>query len=132
VANTPLYPFGFGLSYATFAYSEVRLSTKEITGTQPLNVAVTVKNTSERRGTETVQLYIRDLVGSVTRPVKELKAFRRVELNPGESKEITFTLTTADLAFYTAAGKWESEPGDFRVMVGPNSADLKEAVFTLK
>jgi beta-glucosidase len=132
MANTPLYPFGYGLSYASFSYSEVQLSGKELSATQPLSVTVTVKNTGDRRGMETVQLYIRDLVGSVTRPVKELKAFSRVELNPGEAREVTFALTAADLAFYTAAGKWESEPGDFRVMVGPNSADVKEAAFTLK
>jgi beta-glucosidase len=132
MANSPLYPFGYGLSYSSFSYSDVQLSAKDMSANRPLNVTVAVKNTGDRRGTETVQLYIRDLVGSVTRPVKELKAFRRVELNPGESREVTFTLNATDLAFYTAAGKWESEPGDFRVMVGSNSADVKTAAFTLK
>jgi beta-glucosidase len=131
-ANTPLYPFGYGLSYTTFSYSDVRLSAKEIAAGKSLDVAVTVKNTGARPGTEVVQVYVRDLVGSVTRPVKELKAFRRIELQPGEAKDVTFTLTAADLAFYTAAGRWEAEPGEFQVFVGGSSDDVKEAAFTLR
>ncbi len=130
--NTPLYPFGFGLSYTTFHYSDVRLSQPAITAGETLRVTVTVANTGSREGKEIVQLYVRDVVGSVTRPVKELKGFRAVELAPGEEKDVTFELTTADLAFYTARGKWEAEPGDFRVFVGTNSEDTKDATFTLR
>lgn len=130
--NTPLYPFGYGLSYTTFSYSPLRLAAKEMSDAQPLHVAVTVKNTGARAGTEVVQLYVRDLVGSVTRPVKELKAFRRVALQPGEAQEVEFTLTKADLAFYTAAGRWEAEPGEFRVFVGGSSDAVNQAAFTLR
>lgn len=130
--NTPLYPFGFGLSYTTFGYSDIRLSQPVIAAGETLRVTVTVTNTGARAGKEIVQLYVRDLVGSVTRPVKELKGFRAVELAPGEAKEVTFELTTADLAFYTARGQWEAEPGEFHVFVGTNSEDTKEATFTLR
>jgi len=132
VANDPLYPFGFGLSYTTFAYSEPKLSAAEIGAGGELKVTTTVTNTGQRPGVEVAQLYVRDLVGSVTRPVRELKGFQKVELAAGQSREVTFTLTTADLAFYTAAGRWEAEPGDFRVFVGGNSRDLKEAGFRVK
>ena len=97
-----------------------------------LDVSVTVRNTGGRAGSEVVQLYVRDLVGSVTRPVKELKGFRKVRLGAGWSQEVTFTLTADDLAFYTARGTWEAEPGEFEVGVGPNSRDLGTARFTLK
>jgi beta-glucosidase len=130
--NTPLYPFGFGLSYTAFAYSDLRLSQPAIAPGETLRVTVTVANNGERAGKEIVQLYVRDLVGSVTRPVKELKGFRAVDLAPGEERDVTFELTTADLAFYTARGKWEAEPGDFRVFVGTNSENTKEATFTLR
>jgi beta-glucosidase len=93
---------------------------------------VKVTNAGRRAGTEIVQMYVRDMVGSVTRPVKELKGFERVELAPGESREVTFTIRTDDLAFYTGRGRWETEPGAFKVVVGGNSRDLKEASFTLR
>ncbi len=96
-----------------------------------LEVSVRVKNTGDRTGTEVVQLYIRDLVGTVTRPVIELKGFQRVELNPGQSKDVTFTLTAEDLAFYNRADEWTAEPGAFKVFVGTNSRDVREADFTL-
>ena len=88
---------------------------------------MTLTNTGTRAGTEVVQLYVRDLVGSVTRPVKELKGFQKVELGAGQSREVVFTLKASDLAFYTAAGRWEAEPGAFKVFVGGNSRDVKEA-----
>lgn len=132
VPNTPLYPFGFGLSYTTFTYSDIALSAKEMTAAAPLQVSITITNTGKMTGIETAQLYVQDLVGSVTRPVKELKGFQRVELAPGESKKVTFTILAKDLEFYTAAGKWEAEPGAFKVFVGPNAADVKEAGFMLK
>ncbi len=130
--NTPLYPFGWGLSYTTFQYSEVRLSSPEITATRPIQVAVTVTNTGSREGTEVVQLYVRDLVGSVTRPVKELKGFQRVFLKPGESREVVFGLSASDLAFYSGRGLWEAEPGEFAIFVGGNSVETREARLTLK
>jgi len=130
--NDPLFPFGFGLAYTTFSYSPLVLSASEIGPGDALRVSVTLTNTGSRSGTEVAQLYVRDLVGSVTRPVKELKAFQRVELAPGQSREVPFTLTAAELAYYTAAGKWEAEPGAFRVFVGGNSRDVQEAGFTLR
>jgi beta-glucosidase len=132
VSNDPLYPFGFGLSYSTFSYSEPKLSAAEIGRDGTLQVTVTVTNTGARAGAETVQLYVRDLVGSVTRPVKELKGFERVELKPGEARDVRFTITPADLAFYTARGRWEAEAGGFTVFVGGNSRDVKQAAFTLR
>ena len=130
--NEALYPFGYGLSYTTFFYSEVGLSSAEIGMGDELRISVRLKNTGDRAGAEVVQLYIRDLLGSVTRPVKELKGFQKVELLPGESKEVTFTLTSDDLAFYNREGKWTAEPGDFKVFIGSNSRDVQEAAFKLK
>jgi beta-glucosidase len=132
VANDPLYPFGYGLSYTNFTYSEPRVSASEIGRDGSLQVTATITNAGQRAGVEVAQLYVRDLVGSVTRPVKELKGFQKVDLQPGQSREITFTLKASDLAFYTASGKWEAEAGAFKVFVGGNSRDVKEASFTLK
>jgi beta-glucosidase len=132
VPNDPLYPFGYGLSYTTFTYSEPKLSAAEVGRDGTLQVAVTVTNSGKRPGVEVAQLYVRDLVGSVTRPVKELKGFQKVDLQPGQSREVTFTLKASDLAFYTATGKWEVEPGAFKAFVGGNSRDVKEAGFRLK
>jgi beta-glucosidase len=130
--NTPLYPFGFGLSYTTFRYSDLRLSRQEIASDGELLVSVTVANTGSRAGSEVAQLYVRDLVGSVTRPVRELKGFEKIELGAGQSRTVTFTLRAADLAFFTARGRWETEPGEFVVMVGPNSRDVSEARFAVR
>jgi len=91
-----------------------------------------VTNSGKRAGTETVQLYIHDRVGSYTRPIKELKGFERVELAAGESRQVTFELTKDDLAFYGPSGEWEAEPGDFRVYVGSSSVDVEEGAFTLE
>ncbi len=132
VPNTPLYPFGYGLGYTTFEYSPVRLSANTLTGDGSLTATVTVKNTGSREGTETVQLYIRDLVGSVSRPVKELKGFERITLAPGESRDVTFTVTPEMLKFYNFNLDFVNEPGDFDLMVGPNSAEVSTARFTLK
>ena len=131
--NTPLYPFGYGLSYTTFEYSDVKLDSEEMGYDGSVSASVTVKNTGSRAGIETVQLYIRDLVGSTTRPVKELKGFERVELEPGASKTVTFKITTKDLTFFTRDRKWTAEPGDFHVFVGTDSHKVsKPKKFTLK
>jgi len=130
--NTALFPFGYGLSYTTFDYSGLTLSSNEMRMDGSLAVSVTVTNSGERSGSEVVQLYIRDLVGSFTRPVKELKGFRKITLESGTSEEVSFTLTAEDLAFYTPSGKWEAETGDFHVFVGSSSADVEMAEFVLR
>lgn len=120
--NTPLYPFGFGLSYSQFEYSNTTLSAKSFGKNGKITITVTVKNIGKVTGKETVQMYIRDLIGSTTRPVKELKGFEQIELQPNESKKVTFTIEENTIAFYTANGKWEAENGDFEVFIGTNSA----------
>jgi beta-glucosidase len=132
VSNDPLYPFGFGLSYTNFTYSDIKLSASEITSADSLRVSIEVTNTGTRDGSEVVQLYIRDLVGSVTRPVKELKGFQKISLKAGETRTVNFTLGKQDLSFYNAELKFESEPGDFQVFIGGNSRDVKQAAFVLK
>ncbi len=125
VPNTPLYPFGYGLSYTTFGYSDIRVSKTVFTPREALNIRVTVTNSGPRDGEEVVQLYVRDLVGSVTRPVLELKGFQKIMLKAGESREVTFTLTANDLRFYDRQMNFTYEPGDFDIFVGTNSADTK-------
>lgn len=125
VSNEPLYPFGYGLSYTQFEYSDLQLSSTKLKGNQKLVVTVNVKNTGTLTGKEVVQLYIRDLVGSITRPVKELKGFNKIELAPGESKKINFEITTEMLKFYNSDLKFDWESGDFEIMVGTNSRDVK-------
>jgi beta-glucosidase len=132
VPNTPLYPFGYGLSYTTFGYGDIKLSKTTISAKDNLQVTVQVTNTGNYDGEETVQLYIRDLVGTITRPVKELRRFQKVTLKKGESREVSFTLTNEDLKFYNTDLKWASEPGDFQVFVGTNSQEVKQAAFSLK
>jgi beta-glucosidase len=132
VSNGPVYPFGYGLSYTTFEYSDINLSSQEMKSGESLTVSVTVKNTGSVAGKEVVQLYIRDLVGSVTRPVKELKGFQKIQLGAGESKQVSFTLTKNDLKFYDSELHFVAEPGEFKVFVGTNSDETLEASFTLK
>jgi beta-glucosidase len=132
VSNEPLYPFGFGLSYTTFMYSDISLSTASMTPADSLVVSVDVTNTGSREGKEVVQLYIRDVVGSITRPVKELKAFEKISLKAGETKTVKFTLHQNDLSFYNADLNFVAEPGEFHVFVGGNSRDVKQASFMLK
>ena len=127
--NTPLFAFGHGLSYSKFEYSNLSLSKKVFNATDTIEVSITLKNNSNIKGKEVVQLYIRDLIASYTRPVKELKAFELVELNPQESKVITFEIDEKMLAFYTANNKWEAETGDFKVFVGGSSDVTTEANF---
>lgn len=127
VSNEPLYPFGFGLSYTSFSYSDIALSSASLKGDQPLTASITVTNTGKYDGKEVVQLYIRDVVGSVTRPVKELKGFQKIALKTGESKKVTFTVTPEDLKFYNYDLKYDWEPGEFHIMIGSNSKDVKKA-----
>jgi beta-glucosidase len=131
-SNDPLYPFGYGLSYTSFAYGDVTLSGSPITEQDTLTVTCSVTNAGSRAGEEVVQLYVRDWVGSVTRPVKELKGFRKVMLQPGESKAITFKLSAKDLSYYRKDMTFGTEPGKFEVYIGGNSRDVKSAVFMLE
>lgn len=131
VSNEPLYPFGFGLSYTTFDISTPVLDKAVMKENGSITVHVNVKNTGSRDGEEVVQLYIRDLVGSITRPVKELKAFRKIFLKSGEQKEVSFLLTANDLKFYNSKLDFIAEPGDFKVFVGNSSANVVEASFSL-
>jgi beta-glucosidase len=130
---TPLYPFGFGLSYTTFSVGNVRLSKRRITSTGSAEVLADVTNTGTRAGSEVVQMYIRDLVSSVTRPVKELKGFRRVDLEPGETATVRFEITPESLAFWDVNMKYRVEAGDFEIMVGTSSrdADLQKVTLTV-
>lgn len=130
--NTPLYPFGYGLSYTTFSFSPVRLSAKEIDRNETLSVAVDVSNIGDRAGEEVVQLYIRDRVGSVTRPVKQLKGFQKIALSPGETRTVAFSLTKSDLAFIRADGSFGAEPGMFDIFVGSSSDIAPSAAFLLR
>ena len=125
---TPLYPFGHGLSYTTFTYSNLRLSRAQMRGTDSLTVQVDVKNTGDRAGDEVVQLYVRDDVASVTRPVRELRGFERISLRAGETRTVSFTLRPADLAFYDLKMEWVVEPGFFTVWAGTSSADERQRV----
>ncbi|MGB4775365.1 MAG: beta-glucosidase BglX [Daejeonella sp.] len=131
VDNEPLYPFGYGLSYTSFSYGDIALNTSSINPSQKITASVKVSNTGKLDGEEIVQLYIRDMTGSITRPVKELKNFQKVFLKVGESKNVVFTITNDDLKFYNNDLKYASEPGDFKVYIGSNSRDVKEAGFKL-
>jgi len=132
IPNSPLYPFGFGLSYTTYQYGDVSLSSASVGREDNFKVSVSVKNTGKRDGTEVVQLYIRDIAASRVRPVKELKGFKRVDLKAGETKTVTFPMNSRDLGFYDEDGNWLLEPGAFKVFVGPNSRDTKEADLSLR
>lgn len=132
VSNHPLYPFGYGLSYAQFTYSDVTLSASEMAQNGELTASVTVTNNGKVDGKEVVQLYIRDLVGSITRPVKELKGFHKVLVKAGESQTVTFKITPEMLKFYNAKLEFACEPGEFDAMIGGNSRDVKTVRFVLK
>lgn len=132
VPNTPVYAFGHGLSYTQFSYGDVRLSAAEMTEQGSITATVRLTNTGKREGTEVVQLYIRDLVGSTTRPVQELKGFQRVTLKAGESRDVRFTIDASLLKFYNYDLEYVCEPGDFEVMIGGASDAVHKATFTLK
>lgn len=123
--NTPLYPFGYGLSYTNFGYSDVSVSNAKPTGNTSIEASVTLTNNGKYDGAEVVQLYIRDLVGSNTRPIKELKGFQKIYLKAGESKKVTFSISPEDLKFYNNELKYDWEAGDFDIMIGTNSSEVK-------
>lgn len=127
--NTPLYAFGYGLSYSKFEYSNLKLNAKSFSKNGKIEVSVQLKNNSSIPGKEVVQLYIRDEIGSITRPVKELKGFEMVALNANETKTVTFTIDEKTIEFFTANGKWEAESGDFKVFVGGSSDKTLEDNF---
>jgi beta-glucosidase len=129
--NGPRFPFGYGLSYTSFSYSDITLSAPAFRPGNKLKATVTVTNTGKYDGRETVQLYTRDLVGSVVRPVKELKGFQQLFLKAGESKKISFSISAEDLRFYNDKLQYIYEPGEFRLYIGGSSSDVKEAKFTL-
>ena len=129
--NGPLYPFGFGLSYTEFSVSEVKLSGSKLKKGDQLTASVTVKNTGKLAGETTVQLYLRDVAASISRPVKELKGFEKIMLKPGESKVVQFPIREEDLRFYDSQLRYASEPGEFKVYVGLDSDNVKEQSFTL-
>jgi beta-glucosidase len=127
VSNDPLYPFGYGLSYTNFNYSDVVLSNTKAKGNQSITASVTLTNTGTYEGKEVVQLYIRDVVGSITRPVSELKGFQKISLKPGESTKVSFTITPEELKFYNYDLKYDWEAGDFEIMIGTNAQTVKKA-----
>jgi len=131
VENSPLFPFGFGLSYTTFDYGEIKLSSNTMSATGNIKATITVTNSGGYDGEEVVQLYTRDMAGSIARPVKELKGFQKIMLKKGESKELSFTLNLDDLKFYNSNLVFAAEPGDFKLFIGSNSRDVKEVNFKL-
>lgn len=132
VQNTPLYPFGYGLSYSDFEYSDITLSENELSADGTITASVEVTNKGPYDGEEVVQLYIRDVVGSVTRPVKELKGFKKVMIKNGEKAKVSFVLSANDLSFYRSDMTFGAEPGNFQVFIGSDSKNVKEQHFILK
>ena len=132
VRNDPLYPFGYGLSYTTFKYGDLRLSNNEMTPDGSVTATVTVTNTGNRDADEIVQLYIRDVQASVSRPVKELKGFQRVHIAKGESRDVSFSISRKQLSFFDSEGNEVLEPGEFQIMAGPDSRNVQSAKLILK
>ncbi|MEO7314168.1 MAG: beta-glucosidase BglX [Ginsengibacter sp.] len=131
VPNTPLYPFGHGLSYTHFTLGEIALSNSVLRKDQEITASISLTNAGTRKGKETVQLYLRDMVASITRPVKELKGFQQITLNPGETKTVTFTISVDDCKFYNADLQHVYEPGKFKIFIGKSSEEVKEGAFEL-
>jgi beta-glucosidase len=129
VENSPLFPFGYGLSYTSFSYGDLKLSNNSLNRKGKITATVKVTNSGNYDGEEVVQLYIRDMVASIARPVKELKGFQKIFLKKGESKEISFIISIDDLKFYNSALKYVAEPGDFKILIGTNSQQVKEGMF---
>lgn len=130
--NTPLYPFGYGLSYTSYKYGAISLSSDTLKADGVMTASALITNTGKRQGKETVQLYVRDMVGSITRPVKELTGFQQITLAPGETKKVSFNITVNDLKFYNSDLQYVYEPGAFKVFIGTNSRDVKEAGFIVE
>jgi beta-glucosidase len=130
--TTPQFPFGYGLSYSKFEYSNLKLSTDSFSKNGTITASIQVKNNSTVAGKEVVQMYIRDLFGSLTRPVKELKDFKMIELNPNETKTVEFIINEKTIEFFTANKIWEAEKGDFKLFIGGNSEDVLEKGFEYK
>jgi beta-glucosidase len=131
-SSQPLYGFGYGLTYTTFEYADLTVESPEITADGVLRVSVTLTNTGERAGDEVAQLYVQDLVGEVTRPVRELKGFRKVSLQPGESRRVTIDVPAQELGFHGLAMSYIVEPGEFNLWVGPNAYEGLEGQFVVK
>jgi len=127
LANSPKFSFGYGLSYTKFKYDAIKLNKTKLNANDKLEASVVVSNTGNYDGEEVVQLYIRDMVGSVVRPVKELKGFQKIFLKKGESREVKFTITVNDLKFFNSDLKYDWEPGDFQVMIGTSAGELQAA-----
>jgi beta-glucosidase len=123
--NSPKFPFGYGLSYTTFDYSDLKLSNQKMKSDENIEVTLNISNTGKVAGEEIVQLYLRDKVGSVVRPIIELKDFQKIKLNVGETKTIKFIIDKEKLSFYNQELKWIAEPGDFDLMIGSSSADIR-------
>ncbi|MGP4078725.1 beta-glucosidase BglX [Pseudalkalibacillus sp. R45] len=132
IPNEPLFPFGFGLSYTTFSYSDASLSSDVLKTDRPIQLTVDVTNTGDVKGEEVVQLYVRDITGEVVRPLKELKGFEKVSLEPGETKTISFTISEQQLRYYHPDLSFESDPGEFTAYIGPNSRDVTAHPFKLE
>jgi beta-glucosidase len=133
MSAVPLFPFGHGLSYTQFEYGNLRFNSSSISQNDSIKVSVDIRNIGTCAGDEIVQLYLRDIVGSVSRPVKELKGFHRVSLAPGELKTVTFSLTPEELKMLDENMKWVVEPGEFLVMIGASSEDIRvKGTFTVR
>jgi beta-glucosidase len=130
--NTPLYPFGYGLSYTSFNYSDIKLNKESFGMNDRIIASVDITNTGDRDGEEIVQLYIRDLVGDVTRPVKELKGFKKIHLNKGETVTVAFTISPEDLAYYHQNMSFSADPGDFELFIGTNSEETRNKMFAIQ
>jgi beta-glucosidase len=132
IPNEPLYPFGYGLSYTEFSYGDIEMDRDTMEAYTNIVASVLVTNTGKRNGSEVVQMYIQDKVGSISRPKMELKGFQKIVLKPGESQKVYFTIDASDLKFYDANLKFLAEPGQFELMIGRNAADVKKKPFVLK
>ena len=132
VKSSPLYPFGYGLSYTTFDYSDVTLSASEAKVGEPVTAKATVTNSGTMAADEVVQLYIRDMVAMPVRPIKELRGFERIHLAPGESREVTFTINDDVLGYYKTGANFVVDPGEFRIMIGHDSENVHAAMLTMK
>jgi beta-glucosidase len=129
--NTPLYPFGYGLSYTTFSYSEISMNKQSIEAGGKIIASVDITNTGEMDGEEIAQLYIRDIIGDVTRPVKELKGFRKVTIPRGQTITVAFTISPAELSYYHQDMSYSFDPGEFELFIGTNSEDTRKTTFKI-